>query len=181
LTAQSAPDALNRDPFDTERYVPKAPGVMWQSPNGLPQVPEAPVARLREERPLSLPELTELALRSNPRTRQAWYAARAQAAGVGIEKADDLPQITADLIWQRSESASQTGNQNPWLSRYGPAITLTYLLYDFGAGDSRQQAAEYQALAAALNQNRVLRIACCKTSYSRWSRPTTATSASTRS
>jgi outer membrane protein TolC len=155
LTAQSA-EGVGRDPFDTERYVPKAPGALWQPPSALPQVPEPPVVRLQNDRPLTLPELTEFALQNNPRTRQAWYAARAQAAGIGIEKSDDLPQITADLTYQRSESGSQTGNQNPWLTRYGPAITLNYLLYDFGAGDSRVEAAEYQALAAALSQNRVL-------------------------
>ena len=155
LTAQSA-EGVGRDPFNTERYVPTAPGAMWQPPSALPQVPEPPVARLQHDRALTLPELTELALQSNPRTRQAWYAARAQAAGVGIERSDDLPQITADLAYQRSESGSQTGNQNPWLTRYGPAVTLSYLLYDFGAGDSRVEAAEYQALAAALSQNRVL-------------------------
>jgi outer membrane protein TolC len=75
---------------------------------------------------------------------------------VGIEKADLLPQITADLVGQRGETGSQTGNQNPWLTRYGPALTLNYLLYDFGARDSRIRAAEYLALAAALSQNRVL-------------------------
>jgi outer membrane protein len=155
LTAQSA-DGVGRDPFDTERYVPKAPGAIWQPPSALPQVPEPPVVRLQNDRPLTLPELTEFALQNNPRTRQAWHAARAQAAGIGIEKSDDLPQITADLTYQRSESGSQTGNQNPWLTRYGPAVTLNYLLYDFGAGDSRVEAAEYQALAAALSQNRVL-------------------------
>jgi outer membrane protein len=156
LAAQAAPESFLRDPFNTERFVPAVPGTWWRPPFALPQVPEPPGVRLQEDRPLSLPELTEFALQNNPRTRQAWYAARAEAAGVGIEKADDLPQITTDLTWQRSESGSQTGNQNPWLTRYGPAVTLTYLLYDFGAGDSRVQAAEYQALAAALAQNRVL-------------------------
>jgi len=157
LAALAAPDALTRDPFGTERYVPTAPGVMWQSPDALPQVPPAPTSPLPAgDRPLSLPELTEFALRNNPRTRQAWFAARAAAAGVGIERSDDLPSITVDGVYQRSESGSQTGNQNPWLTRYGPAVTLTYLLYDFGAGDSRVRAAEYQALAAVLTQNRVL-------------------------
>ena len=155
LTAQSA-EGVGRDPFNTERYVPRAPGAMWQPPSALPQVPDPPVARLQGDRLLTLPELTELALQNNPRTRQAWYAARAQAAGVGIEKSDVFPQITADLIYQRSESGGQSGNQNPWLTRYGPAVSLSYLLYDFGAGDSRVEAAEYQALAAALSQNRVL-------------------------
>lgn len=157
FATQAAPQALTRDPFDTERYVPAVPGIRWQSPDALPRVPDAPSAQLPvAARPLSLPELTEFALQNNPKTRQAWYAARAQAAGVGIEKADYLPRITAEVAGQRSESTSQTGSQNPWLTRYGPAITLTYLLYDFGARDSRVQAAEYQALAAALAQNRVL-------------------------
>jgi TolC family type I secretion outer membrane protein len=157
LSASAAPESPGRDPFGTERYVPAAPGVRWQSPEALPQVPPARSASLPlEDRPLSLPELTEFALQNNPQTRQAWYAARAQAAGVGIEQSDYLPQITADVLWQRSETGSQTGNQNPWLTRYGPALTLTYLLYDFGERESRVKAAEYQALAAALSQNRVL-------------------------
>jgi outer membrane protein TolC len=155
--APAAPDALSRDPFGTERYVPAAPGVIWRSPDALPQVPAAPSRPLpAEDRPLSLPELTEFALQNNPRTRQAWFAARAAAAGIGLERDDDLPRVTADILGQRSETGSQTGNQNPWLTRYGPALTLTYLLYDFGAGDSRVKAAEYQALAATLAQNRVL-------------------------
>jgi len=157
FTTLASPAALTRDPFGTERYVPAAPGVRWQSPDALPQVPPAPTSPLPVgDRPLSLPELTEFALQNNPRTRQVWFAARAAAAGVGIERANDLPQITADIVGQRSETGSQTGNQNPWLTRYGPAVTLTYLLFDFGAGDSRVRAAEYQALAAVLTQNRVL-------------------------
>ena len=157
LSATAVPEDMTRDPFRTERYSSPAPGARWVSPDALPLVPPPRTASLPvEDRPLTLPELTEFALQNNPRTRQAWYAARAQAAGVGIERSDDLPQITAELIGQRSETGSQTGNQNPWLTRYGPAVTLTYLLYDFGAGDSRVRAAEYQALAAALAQNRVL-------------------------
>jgi outer membrane protein TolC len=149
--------AADRDPFNTLRYVPPAPGVQWQSPAELPRAPQPPGLRVAmPDRPLTLAELTEFALQNNPRTRQAWFAARAAAAAVGIERSDDLPQITGTLSWQRSESGSQTGNQNPWLNRYGPAVTLSYVLFDFGAGDSRVEAAEYQALAAALAQNRIL-------------------------
>jgi outer membrane protein len=149
--------AADRDPFNTERYVPTAPGLRWQPFQDLPQVPQPPdIARLASDRPLTLPELTEFALQNNPRSREAWFAARAAAAALGIEQSDDLPQISAVVNWQRSESSGQTGNQNPWLTRYGPAVTLSYLLFDFGAGDSRIRAAEYQALAAALTQNRTL-------------------------
>lgn len=157
IPVASAPAADSRDPFETDRYVPVAPGVRWQSPFELPQVPAAPRAALPSvDRPLTLPELTEFALQNNPKSRQAWYAARAAAAAIGIERSDDLPQVSALLSAQRSESGGQTGNQNPWLTRFGPAVTLNYLLFDFGAGDSRVRAAEYQALAAALAQNRAL-------------------------
>lgn len=155
--ATAAPAAETRDPFDTGRYAPAAPGIRWQSPFDLPRVPDPPGAPLpSSDRPLTLPELTEFALQHNPKTRQAWFAARAAAAAIGIERSDDLPQIVATLSGQRSETGGQTGSQNPWLTRYGPAVTLSYLLFDFGAGDSRVRAAEYQALAAALTQNRVL-------------------------
>jgi outer membrane protein TolC len=100
--------------------------------------------------------LTEFALQHTPKSRQAWFAARAAAAAIGIERSDDLPQISALINAQRSETGGQTGNQNPWLSRYGPSVTLNYLLFDFGVGDSRVKAVEYQALAASLAQNRVL-------------------------
>lgn len=157
LPVSGAPAQETRDPFGTDRYVSPAPSMRWQSTVPLPEVPDAPSARLpATDRPLSLPELTELALQNNPKTRAAWYAARAVAAGIGIEKSDDLPQISATVVLQRSEQGGQAGNQIQWQTRYGPAVTLSYLLFDFGAGDSRVKAAEYQALAAALAQNRVL-------------------------
>lgn len=155
MVSQAISADWRADFFDTERYVPAAPGVRWQPPFALPQVPDAQFAK-PAGRALSLAELTEFALQNNPRSRQAWHAARVAAAGVGLEKAGDLPQITGSVILQRSESGGQSGNQVDWLTRYGPAISLTYLLYDFGVGDDRVRAAEYQALAAALTSNRAL-------------------------
>lgn len=155
MASQAVSADRRADFFDTERYIPAAPGARWQPPFALPQLPDAQFAKPAAH-PLSLAELTEFALQNNPRTRQAWYAARVAAAGIGIERAGDLPRITGTAILQRSESGGQSGNQVDWLTRYGPAISLTYLLYDFGAGDERVKAAEYQALAAALTSNRAL-------------------------
>jgi outer membrane protein TolC len=104
-----------------------------------------------------LAELTEFALSHNPRTRQAWHAARASAAGVGIEQADDLPRITATYGFNRVQPISATtGAVSPWQTRYGPSLSLSYVLFDFGVGDDRLQAAQYRLLAANLAQNRVL-------------------------
>lgn len=147
-----------RDPFGIDGKVAPAPDVRWDSPGPLPPVPVPALAeQLRSDGPLSLPELTEFALRNNPRTRQAWFAARAAAAGVGVERASDLPSITANLGVTRTRPVSATsGAVSPWLTRYGPSVSLSYVLFDFGAGERRIETAEYRLLAANLTQNRVL-------------------------
>lgn len=145
------------DPFRTEGSVSAAPETAWQSSRPLPPVPVPPVAQQpASSAPLTLAELTEFSLRNNPRARQAWFAARAAAAGVGIEQADRLPQVTGVFAASRVRPVSATtGNASPWQNRYGPSVTLSYLLLDFARGD-QIAAAEYRLLAANLNQNRVL-------------------------
>lgn len=146
------------DPFNTDSKVAPAPGVRWDSPGPLPAVKApAQAEQIRGAAPLTLPELTEFALRNNPRTRQAWLAARAAAAGVGIEQADLLPQLTGNYIVNRSLPVSATtGTVSPWLTRWGPSVSLSYVLFDFGARVSQIEAAEYRSLAANLSQNRLL-------------------------
>jgi outer membrane protein len=146
------------DPRGTLRHVSPAPGVAWQPARPLPQVAAPPaLPEIAARAPLTLAELTEFALRNNPRARQAWFAARAAAAGVGIEQADLLPQVTAVVGATRVQPVSATtGAQSPPQNRYGPTVSLSYILYDFGARSSRIEAAEYRLLAANLAQNRTL-------------------------
>jgi outer membrane protein len=146
------------DPFKTEGMTTPAPHQRWESSTPLPIVsPTANAESLRTDQPLTLPELTEFGLRNNPRTRQAWFSARAAAAAVGIAKGDDLPTITGSFAFQRQRPVSGTsGVASPWYNRYGPAISFSYTLFDFGLGDDRTEAVEYRLLAANLAQNRVL-------------------------
>lgn len=154
-------EAASFDPFDIEKTVAPAPHQYWdwRPSRPLPEV-KAPehVEEFHDTAPLSLPELTEFALRTNPRTRQAWLAARAAAAGVGIEKADLLPQLTANYNVSRLESVSaSSGAPGRPQTRYGPSVTLlSYVLFDFGVRTSQIEAAEYRLLAANLAHNRVL-------------------------
>lgn len=146
-----------RDPRGVEAKTAPEPHRYWQPDKPLPAV----TAPVRTEQPvgkalLTLPELTEFALRNNPKTRQAWFAARAAAAGVGIEQADLLPQITGNYTLTRLQPFSTSGVIAPWQTRYGPAVSFSYILYDFGARVSQVDAAQYRLLAANLNQNRVL-------------------------
>jgi outer membrane protein TolC len=135
-----------------------APEKSWVPDRPLPSV-SAPEASGRPDsgRALSLPELTEFALRNNPRTREAWYSARATAAAVGVTRGDDLPEITGGYAGTRARPVSATsGAASPWLNRYGPSISFSYVLFDFGAKDDRREAAEYRLLSANLAHNRTL-------------------------
>ncbi len=146
------------DPFKTESKVAPAPSTAWEPIKPLPTVPAPPLVRTPvPTSALTLAELTEYALLNNPRARQAWFAARSAAAGVAIEEADLLPQVTGAYALSRNLPVSATtGSASPWLTRYGPSISITYLLFDFGTRADQINAAEYRLLAANLNQNRVL-------------------------
>ena len=145
------------DPFRTRGNVSSEPGVAWEPRSPLPQVVTPAVTPAPEtSAPLTLAELTEYALRNNPRARQAWHAARAAAAGVGVEQADTLPQLTGALGVTRVRPISgTTGATSPAQTRYGPSLSLSYMLFD-AARNAQISAAEYRLLAANLNQNRVL-------------------------
>ena len=147
-----------KDPFKIEHKTSPAPETRWEPAGPLPEVKVPPTAApLPSAQALTLPELTEYALRNNPRTRQAWYAARAAASSLGVVLGDDLPLITGSYNVVRVHPVSgTTGLISPWINRWGGQISFNYVLYDFGAGDDKVEAAEYRLLAANLAQNRVL-------------------------
>lgn len=145
------------DPWGAEASVSPAPHQRWESALPLPAVTMPVVTGALPRNPLlSLPELTEFALRNNPRTRQAWLAARAAAAGVAIEKADLLPQISGTYAMIRSQQVANAGNIVPWQTRFGPSVSLSYVLFDFGVRGYQVESSEYRLLAANLSHNRVL-------------------------
>jgi len=147
-----------KDPFNTEQKTAPAPDKRWEPTAPLPALTILGAAEsLAGDKPLTLPELTEFALRNNPRTRQAWFAARVAAASLGVTKGDELPQIAGGYAVAHTRPVSATsGLIAPWLNRWGPQISFSYVLYDFGGVGDRVEAAEYRLLAANLAQNRVL-------------------------
>src|ERR687892_1591440 len=103
------------DPFATESMTAPAPERPWQAGEPLPQAPELP----KHARPsellaaLSLAQLTDLALRHNPATREAWAFARAQAAELGIARSSYWPQLDALVNLTRSKPISSAGASIP--------------------------------------------------------------------
>jgi outer membrane protein len=146
--------------MNVESLTAPAANLPWRPDRPLPALtrPEqAPTVPAQFSGPLSLADLTDLALLLNPRTRQAWLAARAEAAAVGIEDADDWPTITGLYSHRIGRLVSATsGAPSPVQTWYGPSVSLSYTLFDFGQGAAASDAANYRLLAANLTQNRTL-------------------------
>ena len=150
---------LSADPFNTETLIPSQPGIIWQAPALLNLDNAEPKRPLLPTGALSLAELTDLALLNNPSSREAWFAARADAASLGISQSALLPSLDATLSISRGKytSNNNTGNtQSGSGTRFSPGLGLNYVLFDFGARSATEQAARYALLATNLNQNRTL-------------------------
>ncbi|MDQ3774417.1 MAG: TolC family protein [Pseudomonadota bacterium] len=145
------------DPFDTETETASGPEVPWRATEPLPKVPEPRLGSAAGiSGPLSLAQITDLALMNNPQTREAWAVARAQAAELGIARALYWPQLNGLANLTRSRPLSSAGASVPEQTRYGPSLSLAYVLFDFGAREGEVEAARYRLLSSNLQQNRVL-------------------------
>jgi outer membrane protein len=159
--AQAASMFGEIDPLNVKAMTSPAANQPWTPGQPLPQVsapePLSEVPNAALSGPLSLADLTDLALLLNPRTRQAWFLARAEAATVGIEEADKWPTINGLYSHRVGRVISgTTGLPVPVQTFYGPNVSLSYVLYDFGQREADIVAAKYRLLAANLSQNRVL-------------------------
>ena len=110
------------DPFDTEALLPLKPALRLGGAVGDPCEETMP------DGALSLLDVINLTLCKNPQTREAWASARVQAAQVGISKASYLPSpaLTASGNRSRVDTA-------PSVYQRSVGLSLSYLLYDFGA------------------------------------------------
>src|SRR5512132_3752586 len=103
----------------------------------------------------TLPELIDIAQRSNKQTRVAWEAARQAAITVGIALGSYLPDITAQVIggYQRLTSPFPSdlvrqGYIAANVAEVLPGITAKWLLFDFGGRSQAVAAAEQLTIAA---------------------------------
>lgn len=158
LACVCLPSSSYGDPvLDQDLTVPSQPGMVWKSSKVL--VPAGSSAELKVSSPLTLAELTDLALRNNPSTREAWEAAHAQAAAVGIANAGYYPTVNATIPLTRGKTSINSSAgvvSGSAQTRLSPSISLSYVLFDFGARAAAKQAASYNLLAANLTQNRSL-------------------------
>jgi len=136
--------------------LPERHGAFWLQLDRLPESPQSSAAQAGTVRFESLAALTEHALRERPESRTAWLGIQAEAARLDAATAANWPTLIGQLGFNQSRSLSSSGVSNPTLHRYGPSLSLAYVLYDFGARAASIDAQRYQLVASLLNNNRVL-------------------------
>jgi len=108
---------------------------------------------------LTLVELTDIALSCHPSTTLAWAQTRTALANLGIAKSAYWPQVSLGSNWTYSSAKAGAGRvdnipPNPTYNYiYGPSISLSYLLWDFGATRQKVKAADFQAKASQFSEN----------------------------
>ncbi|MEI7431907.1 MAG: TolC family protein [Betaproteobacteria bacterium] len=125
------------DPFNTSAITPPRAVL---SP--LPESSFVPCQAISPTTVFDVLEVVDLALCQNPSTREAWANARVQAAQVGVMQAAFLPALDGKVISNRISNAGTSSTQS------SAALTLSWLLYDFGARSANLENAR-QLLSAA--------------------------------
>ncbi|MGG4773571.1 TolC family protein [Paenalcaligenes sp. Me52] len=118
---------------------------------------------LQEGHEYGLAELIDLGQRNNMETRQAWNRAREAALSVGLVEATFLPVLSANVIagHQRSSRPSPLANLGGGdrirtsVEGVVPALTLGWLLFDFGKREALLEGAEHISFASNVLFNAV--------------------------
>lgn len=146
------------DPFGTEAMAP-----LKVSPSLAARVGEAPCATALPATALTAIDAVDLALCNHPQTREVWASARVQAALVGVAKAGWLPNLDA------SASATRFQYDDGSYNRRSAALTLSWLLLDFGQRSANVENAQQLLNAAAATQDATVQslfLAALQTYYS---------------
>ena len=134
--------AVADDPFQTQAMAPLKP-----SPQLSGRVGEAPCATDLPATPLNAIDAVDLTLCNNPQTREVWAAARAQAALVGVAQSAWLPNLDGRASGTRNFTDNANFTQNT------AALTLSWLMFDFGQRSAHNENAGQLLNAAAASQS----------------------------
>lgn len=130
------------DPLSADAMAPLRPSPQLAARVGaLPCTDRLPAA------PLQAIDAVDLALCNNPQTRELWASARAQAALVGVARSAWLPDLDGRLA--ASRVYAETGDVN----QRSAALSLSWLLYDFGLRSANVENAVQLLNAAAATQD----------------------------
>jgi outer membrane protein len=105
------------------------------------------------QREYTLAEVVDIALHNSPATRLSWSSARAAADVYGSTEGRIYPTVIAGVAANRSLQIATAGRPAGERTQYGPTLSLTYTVLDFGGRTSSIDAARQTAIAADLTHN----------------------------
>jgi outer membrane protein len=159
----------NAPPTASQQYVPPAAATYQQqlaattpsqvTISGSPPPGQTPAPPLDLNSTYHLPDLVDLAERTNPETRAAWEQTRQAAIAVGLHEAAYYPIIVllakGGQDYLNPKVNSPTGVTEPIISadEGGGGLFLTWLLFDFGAREADVDAVKHELMAATMQFN----------------------------
>ena len=163
---ESRPDSspANDIPERYSRQVAPSPSTYWRRPalgDYTRVLKQTEASLIDPNKRYELPELIDLAQRQNPETRVAWEAARRSALAIGLVESEYFPVLAVSALGGYKSLGSpipkdlvSDGFFRVDLAQVVPALTLRWLLVDFGRRGSARDAAKERLLAANLGFNR---------------------------
>ncbi len=103
-----------------------------------------------------LTEVVDLALKNNPATSAAWYDALSASARLGAAESADYPKVSASVSANFKDTYDSAKDFATRQVYPGAALTLSWLIMDFGSRDASKEAARYALVAANLTQNKAI-------------------------
>ncbi len=158
------PGCIHRaDEASLNTWAAPSPDHTWTSPPGggvknqpAPKPADIPAGLLQSGKKWRLTDIIEIALRNNPETRSAWYAARSAAADWLSKKGNYYPQIDADASISHTDASYHLSQGGKSVSSFDPDIRLSWLLLDFGGRDASIEEKRQALLAADFTHNAVI-------------------------
>jgi outer membrane protein len=152
-----------------------APNVLWTPPRQAAVAPRPPLPDLPPElaqriAQLKLADVIDIALRNNIATSAAWADARGAAASYGAATGQYYPTLSLDGTATAIKTVPSGGRTATQQRFYGPTLSLSWLLFDFGGRSGSIGEAREALLAAdwthnATLQNVVLAVAAAYFQY----------------
>jgi outer membrane protein len=143
--------------------VSPSPAAPWQPPpeGRMPAPPPRPPADIPPEyltpgALVSLDQVIDVALRANPATRTAWAQARAAAAVLGSRRSEYFPEIDLNASYSRQKATTFGGQSVFFQTTYGPSLSLSWLLFNFGGVQADVAEARAALFSADWTHNAVI-------------------------
>lgn len=104
-------------------------------------------------RPLTLPELVDIALQNNPSTKKAWWNAQRAAASVGSAQSPYYPQLDFGADISNGRTYKFVNGPQDSYTIGGANLFLNMLLYDFGGRNANLCSTRNALIAANWQSN----------------------------